>query len=234
MFLSLITLILPAITGLLLRRYRPVLAHRIGRYLNPVAVGKNTSISFPSFLNPSFSGYLVFILTFGGKRSFIRITFHVHFLLVVYINMYIFYIIDYRAIMACCFLPWFGFIGGAIVSLIGIRDKKKTIAICIETGIQNTAVAIFFLRLTFLQPESDVALATPILVSMAIPIPFLVLVLTRSIMSRFDCCRKFLPKKLTKKKSAENGTEEKPEKALMKELLEEKQEPVDQIDKVNL
>jgi len=109
--------------------------------------------------------------------------------------MYIFYIIDFKAIMACCFLPWFDFIGGAIVSLIGIRDRKKTIAICIETGIQNTAVAIFFLRLTFPQPESDVALANPILVSMAIPIPFLALVITRSIMRRFTFCQKFLPKK---------------------------------------
>ena len=149
--------------------------------------------------------------------------------------MYIFYIVDYKAIMSCCFLPWFGFIGGAIVSLIGIRDKKKTIAICIETGIQNTAVAIFFLRLTFPQPESDVALANPILVSMAIPIPFLVLVLTRSIMSRFAFCRKFLPKKTIDQKATENGaTEETPEKALIKELLEEKEEQMDQIDTSNV
>jgi len=72
------------------------------------------------------------------------------------------------------FLPWFSFIGGAIVLLIGIRDRKKTIAICIETGIQKTAVAIFFLRLIFPQPEWDVALANSI--------RFLVLVITRSIM----------------------------------------------------
>ncbi|UJR13551.1 hypothetical protein I4U23_000565 [Adineta vaga] len=207
MFLSLFTLLIPVMTGFLLRRYRPVLAHRIGRFLNPIAVG-----------------YLVFILTFG-----------------VYINMYIFYTIDFKAIVACCFLPWFGFLGGAIASLIGVRDKKKTIAICIETGIQNTAVAIFFLRLTFPQPESDLALANPILVSMATPIPFLVLVLTRSLMKRFSFCRKFLPKS-TKKKIMENGDkEEKPEKALIKELLEEnkaeeKQEQLEigQIEKTSL
>ena len=40
MVLSLFTLFTPAICGLLLRRYRPVLAYRIGRFLNPVAVGK--------------------------------------------------------------------------------------------------------------------------------------------------------------------------------------------------
>jgi predicted Na+-dependent transporter len=39
MLLSLVTLFIPAITGLLLRRYRPVLAHRIARYLNPIAIG---------------------------------------------------------------------------------------------------------------------------------------------------------------------------------------------------
>ena len=40
MLLSVVTLFLPALTGFLLRRYRPVLAHRIGRYLNPIAVGQ--------------------------------------------------------------------------------------------------------------------------------------------------------------------------------------------------
>lgn len=42
MFLSSITLFLPALTGLFLRRYRPVIAYRIGRFLNPIAVGKET------------------------------------------------------------------------------------------------------------------------------------------------------------------------------------------------
>lgn len=150
MLLSFITLFLPAFFGIFLRRYRPVLAHRIGRFLNPIAIG-----------------YLVFLLTFG-----------------VYINMFIFYNIDYKSIMSCCFLPWFGFIGGAVFSLLIVRDRKKTIAICIETGIQNTAVSIFFLRLTFPQPEADLALAHPILVSMAIPIPFLVLFIWKSFCSK--------------------------------------------------
>ena len=142
--------------------------------------------------------------------------------------MYIFHIIDFKAILACCFLPWFGFIGGAVLSLIGVRDRKKTIAICIETGVQNTAVAIFFLRLAFPQPESDVALANPILVSMAIPIPFLVLIIAKCLMSKFTCCHRFLPKK-TKQSIAENGAHpQPPEKALIKELLDEQKadEPV--------
>ena len=46
MLLSLLTLLVPALTGFLLRRYRPVLAHRIGRFVNPIAVGKDNYLSF--------------------------------------------------------------------------------------------------------------------------------------------------------------------------------------------
>ena len=121
--------------------------------------------------------------------------------------------------MACCFLPWFGFVGGAIISSITVNDKKKTIAICIETGVQNTAVAIFFLRLTFPEPEADIALATPILVAMAIPIPFLLFVLTRSILKKCPFYQKYISKN-----AHQNGiNQETPEKIIIKELLEEKQ-----------
>ena len=135
--------------------------------------------------------------------------------------MYIFYIVDLKVILASCFLPWFGFMGGAILSLIGVRDKKKNIAICIETGVQNTAVAIIFLRLTFPQPEADIALANPLLVSMAIPVPFLVLFLTRSCCERFAFLQKCFPKQRAAKTVANGDDIDKPEKAIAKELLDE-------------
>lgn len=49
MLLSLFTLVIPSLTGLLLRRYRPVLAFRISRYLNPIAVGKHYLLSHHPF-----------------------------------------------------------------------------------------------------------------------------------------------------------------------------------------
>ena len=133
--------------------------------------------------------------------------------------MYIFYIIDLKAIMACCFLPWLGFVGGAVISLISVSDRKKTIAICIETGVQNTAVGIFFLRLIFPQPEADIALATPILVAMAIPIPFLLFVFTRSILRKCPFYQNYLSKQ-GKKSAIESKP---PEEVIIKELLDEKQ-----------
>ena len=138
--------------------------------------------------------------------------------------MYIFYIVDFKAIIACCFLPWLGFIGGAIISFVGVRDKKKNIAICIETGIQNTAVAIFFLRLTFPQPEADIALANPILISMAIPIPFLVLFVSKSILAKFECFQRYFPDRAQQNDGIKNGIDtDEPEKTIAKQLLEEKE-----------
>ena len=146
--------------------------------------------------------------------------------------MYIFHVIDFKTIIAGCFLPWFGFVGGAIFSMIGVGDRKKTIAICIETGVQNTAVAIFFLRLIFPQPEADIALATPILVSMATPVPFLVLAVTKPLLKKFNCFQKYF----SKKDVNANGTNiEEPEKLIIKELLEEKQQQESaQIEKIPL
>ena len=122
--------------------------------------------------------------------------------------------------------------GGAILSLVGIRDKKKNIAICIETGIQNTAVAILFLQLTFPHPEADIALANPILVSMAIPVPFLVLAVSKCFLGKFSCFQKFFSPK-SEEEALEDGTKmETMEKAIAQELLEEKElEETAQIDK---
>ena len=53
MFLSLMTVFLPAVVGFLFRRYRPVLAYRIGRFLNPIAVGKYENPAFDSSIDLS-------------------------------------------------------------------------------------------------------------------------------------------------------------------------------------
>ena len=75
MLLSFVTLLLPALIGIFLRRYRPVLAYRIGQYLNPIVVGEffiyfsinKTKTHQQLFL--FILGYLVFLMTFGGKNQ---------------------------------------------------------------------------------------------------------------------------------------------------------------------
>lgn len=52
-------------------------------------------------------------------------------------------------------LPWLGFTLGFIVAKICKQPQANIRAIAIETGIQNTGVAIFLLRFTLKPPADD-------------------------------------------------------------------------------
>lgn len=52
-------------------------------------------------------------------------------------------------------LPWLGFTFGLIVAKICGQSQADIRAIAIETGIQNTGVAIFLLRFTLKPPADD-------------------------------------------------------------------------------
>lgn len=51
-------------------------------------------------------------------------------------------------------LPWLGFICGSIIMAICRQPQGAIRAIAIETGIQNTGIAIFLLRFMG-QPDAD-------------------------------------------------------------------------------
>lgn len=102
--------------------------------------------------------FIVYILTFG-----------------IYTNLYIFKLINYRTLIVSSMLPYTGFLIGLLMSLITRQNRPRSIAIFIESGLQNTGVAIFFLRLSLPQPASDLAIVVPIFVALAIPIPLLII-----------------------------------------------------------
>jgi len=52
-------------------------------------------------------------------------------------------------------LPWLGFTFGFIIAYICKQSQADVRAIAIETGIQNTGVAIFLLRFTLKPPADD-------------------------------------------------------------------------------
>jgi len=52
-------------------------------------------------------------------------------------------------------LPWLGFMFGFIVAYICKQSQADIRAIAIETGVQNTGVAIFLLRFTLKPPADD-------------------------------------------------------------------------------
>lgn len=51
-------------------------------------------------------------------------------------------------------LPWLGFLFGLIVAKLCKQPQADVRAIAIETGVQNTGVAIFLLRFTLTKPPA--------------------------------------------------------------------------------
>jgi sodium/bile acid cotransporter 3/5 len=52
-------------------------------------------------------------------------------------------------------LPWLGYFCGWLLARLFKQPPNDTLAISIETGIQNTGIAIFLLRFSLGQPEAD-------------------------------------------------------------------------------
>merc|ERR1719420_520544 len=70
-------------------------------------------------------------------------------------------------------LPWLGFAFGCLFSKLCQRERKDIIAIAIETGIQNTGMAIFMLWFTLDHPAGDLAAVVPVAVATLTPFPLL-------------------------------------------------------------
>lgn len=65
-------------------------------------------------------------------------------------------------------LPWLGFTFGFIVARICKQPQPNIRAIAIETGIQNTGVAIFLLRFTLKPPVDDLTTGESVLMYICI------------------------------------------------------------------
>merc|ERR1711892_713311 len=70
-------------------------------------------------------------------------------------------------------LPWLGFAFGCLFSKLCRRERKDIIAIAVETGIQNTGMAIFMLWFTLDHPAGDLAAVIPVAVATLTPFPLL-------------------------------------------------------------
>lgn len=77
-----------------------------------------------------------------------------------------------------------GFIFGWILSKIFKRSNPDTLAIAIETGVQNTGIAISLLRLTLTQPEADRTTVIPVAVAIMTPFPLLLLYIIQRFRNR--------------------------------------------------
>ncbi|XP_045474377.1 ileal sodium/bile acid cotransporter isoform X2 [Harmonia axyridis] len=142
--------------------YRLVVFSALGLII-PLAIGylltrycKNLASFLARILKGLSSLLLIFIIVFATVT-----------------NLYLFKIFSWKIIVAGMALPYLGFTLAFILSKILRQADPDCLAIAIETGIQNTGIAIFLLRFSLTQPAADLTTVCPVAVSMMTPIPLL-------------------------------------------------------------
>ncbi|CAG2121000.1 unnamed protein product, partial [Medioppia subpectinata] len=88
-----------------------------------------------------------------------------------YANLYMFRMMSWRILLAASINVWSGFLVGLIAATVFRQSFADQIAIAIETGVQNTGVAIVLLGLSLPQPDADLASVVPVAASVMTPIP---------------------------------------------------------------
>ncbi|KAL8559695.1 hypothetical protein ACOMHN_002228 [Nucella lapillus] len=104
--------------------------------------------------------FLIFMLTVG-----------------IYANLYVFSLMRGEVLAAAAVLPYGGFILGGLVALVFRMPAKYVVTIAIETGIQNTGVAMIVLLLSLDQPESDLSIVAPATSALFTPLPLWIAVI---------------------------------------------------------
>lgn len=86
-------------------------------------------------------------------------------------------------------LVWLGYAFGWIISTIFRLPWTDTLAVAVETGVQNTGIAIFVLRFTLDQPDADINTVIPVAVAIMTPIPLITLwILQKFVLHRYGYC----------------------------------------------
>lgn len=70
-------------------------------------------------------------------------------------------------------LPGLGYAFAWLAAKLLNQSPADALTIAIETGIQNTGIAIFFLTTTLPQPQADLTTVVPVAVAVMTPLPLL-------------------------------------------------------------
>jgi len=103
----------------------------------------------------------------------------------VWANLYIFRLMTWPVFLTGMGLPWIGFAFGCTIARLTKRPAEDVIAIAIETGVQNTGMAIFILWFTLDQPMGDMTAVVPVAAATMTPIPLLLGLCVKKITERF-------------------------------------------------
>uniref|UniRef100_A0A182IJS5 Uncharacterized protein n=1 Tax=Anopheles atroparvus TaxID=41427 RepID=A0A182IJS5_ANOAO len=128
---------------------------------------------------PRFARLLVRILK---PMSVILILFIVIFAIVT--NLYLFELFSWQIIVAGLGLPLLGYCFGFLASHLMRLPLADSLAISVETGIQNTGIAIFLLRFALEQPAADLTTVMPVSNAIMTPLPLMLLLIGLRIHAR--------------------------------------------------
>ncbi|ODM97448.1 Ileal sodium/bile acid cotransporter [Orchesella cincta] len=87
----------------------------------------------------------------------------------IYTNVYLFKLFTWQILVSGMLLPWLGYILGGGTAFLLRQNWRDVLAIGIETGVQNTGLAIFALRFSLPQPDSDLTTVMPVAVAIMTP-----------------------------------------------------------------
>jgi sodium/bile acid cotransporter 3/5 len=91
-----------------------------------------------------------------------------------YANLYMFRLMTAKILLSAGLCVWSGFLGGFIISTLLRFSSKDRTAISVETGIQNTGIAIVLLGVSLPPPYNDMATVVPVAASIMTPLPLTV------------------------------------------------------------
>ncbi|CAD5229169.1 unnamed protein product [Bursaphelenchus okinawaensis] len=108
-------------------------------------------------LRPFLIFVLVFVVVFGT-----------------FSNLYMFELMSWPALLSGLLLPWCGFMFGCFTAIFLRQKPEDVTAIAIETGVQNTGIAIMLLKFSFSEPDADISSLLPVIVACFTPGPLLI------------------------------------------------------------
>lgn len=116
------------------------------------------------------------------SRILVRILKPASALLIVFIvvfavvtNTFLFELFSWQIVVAGLVLPWLSYLLGYLAAWIFRQPYPDCLAISLETGIQNTGIAIFLLRATLPKPQDDLTTVIPVSVAIMTPVPLLIM-----------------------------------------------------------
>lgn len=123
-------------------------------------------------LKPIAALFLFIIITFG-----------------VYANLFLFSLMDAKVCFASASLVVLGYTFGGVAASLLRQPWQDSLAIAVETGLQNTGIAVFILRLTLDQPDADINTVIPVTVAIMTPVPlFLLWIAQKLVLHRQGIC----------------------------------------------